>query len=152
MERLDHTRTVVAALMHLGDAGSDCAGLPRKVDALVDAYLVSFSISAKQTAAMRKLLADEFLAAAPFTELSYRIWRRIMQDDTDAPEPLLRVSSELLLPEVDFTSIARKPGALSQRVRPPDVPTTGAAKRGGGVAALVHASAAFLQQRISFLG
>jgi len=115
--------------MHLGDAGPDCAGLPRKVDALVDAYLVSFSISAKETAAMRKLLADEFLAAAPFTELSYRIWRRIMHDDTDAPEPLLRVSSDLLLPEVDFTSIARKPGALSQRVRPADVPTTGAAKR-----------------------
>jgi len=107
MERLDHTRTVVAALVHLGDAGIDHmrldrTGLSRKVDALVDAYLVSFSSSARQTTAMRKILADEFLATAPFTELSYRIWRRIMREDTDAPEPPLRVSSDLLLPELDF--------------------------------------------------
>jgi hypothetical protein len=102
VERLDHTRTVVSALVGLADAGSDHAGLSRKVDALVDAYLVSFSSSARQTAAMRKILADEFLACAPFTELSYRIWRRILRDDTDVPEPPLRVTSELLLPDVDF--------------------------------------------------
>jgi hypothetical protein len=102
MERLDHTRTVVSALVGLADAGADHAGLSRKVDALVDAYLVSFSASARQTAAMRKILADEFLASAPFTELSYRIWRRIMREDTDLPEPPLRVASDLLLPDVDF--------------------------------------------------
>jgi hypothetical protein len=112
MERLDHTRTVVAALVHLGDAGfdqqtNDRAGadhvvLSRKVDALVDGYLVTFNTSARQTAAMRKILADEFLAAAPFTELSYRVWRRIMRDGTDLPEPPVRVTSELLLPAVDF--------------------------------------------------
>jgi hypothetical protein len=107
MERLDHTRTVVAALVHLGDAGIDHtridhAGLSGKVDALVDAHLVSFSSSARHTAAMRKILADEFLAAAPFTELSYRIWRRILRDDTGAAEPPLRVASDLLLPELDF--------------------------------------------------
>jgi hypothetical protein len=112
MERLDHTRTVAAALVHLGDAGNDSASLDHagndhavlvhKVDTLVDGYLVSFASSAKQTTAMRKILADEFLAAAPFTELSYRIWRRIMREDTDAPEPPLRVSSDLLLPDLDF--------------------------------------------------
>jgi hypothetical protein len=111
MERLDHTRTVAAALVHLGEAGFDHAGTDRtilahKVDTLVDGYLVSFASSAKQTTAMRKILADEFLAAAPFTELSYRIWRRIMREDTDAPEPPLRVSSDLLLPDLDFCSQA----------------------------------------------
>jgi hypothetical protein len=114
MERLDHTRTVVAALVHLGDAGfdrqsndrvgADHVVLSRKVDDLVDGYLVTFNTSARQTAAMRKILADEFLAAAPFTELSYRVWRRILHDDTDLPEPPLRVTSDLLLPELDFTS------------------------------------------------
>lgn len=107
MERLDHTRTVAAALVQLGDAftesvSTDHAGLSGKVDALVDAYLVSFASSVRHTAEMRKVLADEFLSLAPFTELSYRIWRRIMREDTDLPEPLLRVSSELLLPDVDF--------------------------------------------------
>ncbi len=102
MERLDHTRTVAAALVHLGGAGSGDAGLSHKVDTLVDAYLVTFSASARQTAAMRKILADEFLGLAPFTELSYRIWRRIMREDTDLPEPLLRVASDLLLPELEF--------------------------------------------------
>jgi hypothetical protein len=109
MERLDHTRTVAAALVQLGDSGLDHAGadrtiLARKVDTLVDGYLVSFASSAKQTTAMRKILADEFLSLAPFTELSYRIWRRIMREDTDAPEPPLRVSSDLLLPDLDFSS------------------------------------------------
>lgn len=114
MEQLDHTRTVAAALVHLGDPGSgkdhaskdhtgtDHACLSRKVDALVDAYLVSFNTSARQTTAMRKILADEFLKLAPFTELSYRIWRRIQREDTDAPEPPLRVASDVLLPDVDF--------------------------------------------------
>jgi hypothetical protein len=110
MERLDHTRTFAAALVHLGDAcgesadhaGADHTVLSRKVDKLVDAHLVSFNTSAKQTLAMRKILADEFLNLAPFTELSYRIWRRIMREDTDAPEPPLRVASECLLPDLDF--------------------------------------------------
>jgi hypothetical protein len=102
MERLDQTRTVAAALVQLSDAGADNPGLSGRVDTLVDAYLVSFASSARHTAAMRKILADEFLSLAPFTELSYRIWRRIMREDTDAPEPLLHVSSELLLPDLDF--------------------------------------------------
>lgn len=107
MERLDHTRIVAAALVQLSDTGNesalaDHAGLSHKVDTLVDAYLVSFASSARHTAEMRKILADEFLSLAPFTEPSYRIWRRIMREDTDLPEPLLRVSSELLLPDVDF--------------------------------------------------
>ena len=107
MERLNHTRTVAAALVQLGEAftesvSTDHAGLSGRVDALVDAYLVSFASSARHTAAMRKILADEFLGLAPFTELSYRIWRRIMREDADLPEPVLRVASELLLPDLDF--------------------------------------------------
>ena len=102
MERLNHTRTVAAALVQLSDAGADHAGLSGRVDALVDAYLVSFASSARHTAEMRKVLADEFLGLAPFTELSYRIWRRILREDTDLPEPVLRVASELLLPDLDF--------------------------------------------------
>lgn len=111
MERLDHTRTVAAALVQLSDTGADHAGadhtvLTHKVDKLVDAYLVSFASSAKQTTAMRKILADEFLGLAPFTELSYRIWRRIMREDAEAPEPVLHVASDLLLPDLDFGSKA----------------------------------------------
>ena len=106
MERLDQTRTVAAALVQLSDAGADNPGLSGRVDTLVDAYLVSFASSARHTAAMRKILADEFLSLAPFTELSYRIWRRILREDADAPEPLLHVSSELLLPDLDFVSKA----------------------------------------------
>jgi hypothetical protein len=126
MERLDHMQTVVAALVHLGDAGPDCAGLSGKVDKLVDSYLVSFNVSALQTTAMRKILADEFLATAPFTELSYRIWRRIMREDAETPEPVLRVASDQLLPDLDFAARAvftpqravapkPKPSALAQK-------------------------------------
>ena len=97
-------QTVVAALVHLGDAGPDCRGLSGKVDKLVDGYLVSFNVSALQTMAMRKILADEFLATAPFNELSYRIWRRIMREDAEAPEPVLRVASDQLLPDLDFAA------------------------------------------------
>ncbi|MGA9008553.1 MAG: hypothetical protein WBE48_25280 [Xanthobacteraceae bacterium] len=106
MERLNHTRTVAAALVQLQAAGLDRARLCVRVDALVNAYLVSFIVSAKQMAAMRKILGDEFLASAPLTELSYRMWRRIMLQDTDLPEPVLRVASDELLPDVDFTSRA----------------------------------------------
>ncbi|MGA8320820.1 MAG: hypothetical protein WB774_08385 [Xanthobacteraceae bacterium] len=106
MERLNHTRTVAAALVQLQAAGLDRARLCVRVDALVNAYLVRFIVSAKQMAAMRKILGDEFLASAPLTELSYRMWRRIMLQDTDLPEPVLRVASDELLPDVDFTSRA----------------------------------------------
>ncbi len=120
MERLDHIRTVVAALLHLGDAGPDGAGkdagLSGKVDKLVDGYLVSFNISALQTTAMRKSLADEFLATAPFNELSYRIWRRIMREDAETPEPVLRVASDQLLPDLDFSS---RPAFVPQRASVP---------------------------------
>jgi hypothetical protein len=124
MARLDHMQTIVAALVHLGDAGPDCAGLSGKVDKLVDGYLVSFNVSALQTTAMRKILADEFLATAPFTELSYRIWRRIMREDAETPEPVLRVASDQLLPDLDFAArpvftpqraAAPKPSALAQK-------------------------------------
>jgi hypothetical protein len=129
MARLDHTRTVAAALVQLEAAGLDHAGLDhtglsRKVDALVDAYLVSFNVSAKQTAAMRKILADEFLATAPFNEQSYRIWRRIMHEDAESPEPVLRVASGQLLPELDFSprapfvpqrAPAQKPSDLARK-------------------------------------
>ena len=124
MERLDHMQTVVAALVHIGDAGADAAGLSGKVDKLVDGYLVSFNVSAMQTTAMRKILADEFLATAPFTELSYRIWRRIMREDAETPEPVLRVASDQLLPDLDFSArpvfvpqrpAAPKPSALAQK-------------------------------------
>jgi hypothetical protein len=102
MERLDHTRTVAAALVQLEASGFDRARLCVDVDKLVNAYLAGFIVSAKQTTAMRKILGDEFLAAAPLTELSYRIWRRIMREDTDLPEPVLHVASDQLLPDVDF--------------------------------------------------
>jgi hypothetical protein len=124
MERLDHTRTVAAALLQLEAVDFDRAVLSRKVDTLVDAYLVSFNVSARQTTAMRKILADEFLAAAPFTEQSYRIWRRIMHEDADLPEPVLHVASDQLLPELDFSSrpafipqraAAAKPSALAEK-------------------------------------
>lgn len=120
MERLDHMETVVAALVHLGDAGPESAGkdagLSGKVDKLVDGYLVSFNVSALQTTAMRKILADEFLATAPFTELSYRIWRRIMREEAETPEPVLRVASDQLLPDLDF---AARPAFTPQRAAAP---------------------------------
>ena len=129
MERLDHTRTVAAALVHLGDAGPEGAGKDRtglsgKVDKLVDGYLVSFNISALQTTAMRKILADEFLATAPFTELSYRIWRRIMREDTETPEPVLRVASD----HCCRTWIFQR-GRFSSRNAPPLPPETIGARR-----------------------
>jgi hypothetical protein len=124
MERLDQTRTVAAALVRLQAADLDRTGLSGKVDRLVDGYLVSFNVSARQTTAMRKILADEFLAAAPFTETSYRIWRRIMREEAEAPEPVLRVASDQLLPELEFGSravftpqraAAPKPSALAEK-------------------------------------
>jgi hypothetical protein len=126
MERLDHTRTVAAALVHLGEAGLSDAGLSHKVDALVDAHLVTFTTSVRQTAAMRKILGDEFLSLAPFTELSYRIWRRIMREDTDLPEPL-RVASDMLLPELEFPPPA--PSIPRRAVAPPTPRAAGKAQR-----------------------
>lgn len=116
MERVDHTRTVAAALVQLQATGLDRAGLSGKVDRLVDAYLVSFNVSAMQTTAMRKILADEFLATAPFTEISYRIWRRIMREEAETPEPVLRVASDQLLPDLDFSS---RPVFTPQRAAAP---------------------------------
>lgn len=130
MERLDHTRAVAAALLHLSEANAhhvsaddnwtDHSVLSRKVDTLVDGYLVSFATSAKQTAAMRKKLGDEFLGLAPFTELSYRIWRRIMQDMADVPEPPLRVTSDQLLPDLDFSAQAAFIPQRAAATHPPD--------------------------------
>jgi hypothetical protein len=115
MERLDHTRTIAAALAQLEASGLDRALLCVKVDKLVNGYLAGFIVSARQTTAMRKILGDEFLAAAPLTELSYRIWRRIMREDTDLPEPVLHVASDQLLPDLDFSS---RPAFVPQRAAP----------------------------------
>jgi hypothetical protein len=95
MVRFDHTHIVAALLALDGD------GLRERVDALVDAYLEG--CGGKHTASLRTALADEFLTAAPFTEQSYWIWRRIMRDDTYLPELPPRVPSELLLPPVEFS-------------------------------------------------
>jgi len=97
MLRLDHSGTI-AALVAL-----DGAELPHRVDALVDAYLGGFG--AAQTVAMRRSLADHFLTAAPFSERSYRVWRRILREQDDRPE-VREVKpwtpSAMLLPAIDL--------------------------------------------------
>lgn len=85
----------IASLLEL-----DGTGGPGRVDALVDAYLAA--AGSGDTVIARNALAEEFLAAAPFTAVSYRIWRRILRDDTDLPELPVRVPSELLLPPIEF--------------------------------------------------
>src|SRR5579884_2818424 len=90
MARFDHTQIVAALLALDGD------GLRERVDAYLE------GCGGRPTAGLRTALADEFLAAAPFTEQSYWIWRRIMQDDAYLPELPPRIPSELLLPPVEF--------------------------------------------------
>jgi hypothetical protein len=97
MLRLNHSGTI-AALVAL-----DGADLPGRVDALVDAYLVGFG--AAQTAVMRRSLADKFLTAAPFSERSYRVWRRILREE-DAVQEVREAKpwtpSAMLLPAIDL--------------------------------------------------
>jgi hypothetical protein len=79
------------------------ADVPARVDALADAYLVGFGPT--RAAMMRRELARAFLTAAPFTELSYRIWQRLGLDDEDSHSKAygeLRRPSQRFLPAVDF--------------------------------------------------
>lgn len=72
-------------------------GTPRQVDALVNSYLVG--IDPQQFCQKRAELALEFLNAAPLSELSYRIWRRIGGEAPDEDEmPYQSLSMEYLPP------------------------------------------------------
>ena len=75
MERVDHTRTVAAALVQLQAVVLIAPAVRQGRTGLVDAYPVSFNVSAMQTTAMRRISPATRLATAPFTEISYRIWR-----------------------------------------------------------------------------
>ena len=79
--------------------------VPYQVDALVDAYLVGWDT--EQFCSKRSELAHEFLNAAPFTELSYRIWRRIAgegADDCAEAQVELVTPSMQFLPTVEFSA------------------------------------------------
>jgi hypothetical protein len=76
VKRLNLTETLEAL------AALEEADVPARVDALADAYLVGFGPT--RAAMMRRELARAFLTAAPFTELSYRIWQRLGLDDEDS--------------------------------------------------------------------
>lgn len=110
MKQLDFA-TTVDALVKL--KGTD---LLVRVDALVDACMVGFDLG--QAPILRRELAREFLTAAPFTELSYRIWRRIGREDQgDGQEAPLefRCQSQRFLPTVDFVTPMRADAATIHR-------------------------------------
>jgi hypothetical protein len=92
MDRLDSAR-VIEGLIAL--TRSD---IPREVDVLVDAYLMDSDPG--QLRPKRAELAQTFLNAAPFSELSYRIWRRIAGEDDD--EMPYQSGSMQFLPTVEF--------------------------------------------------
>lgn len=97
MERFG-CEAAIAALMAL-----DAADVPAKVDGLVDDHLVG--CSPQQASGRRAELARAFLNAAPFTELSYRIWRRIAgENDTSGldAEFVSQSPSLRFLPTVEF--------------------------------------------------
>jgi hypothetical protein len=93
MGRLDSERTIgnLVALTR--------SDIPRQVDALVDAYLVGTDPG--QFWQTRAELALEFLNAAPLSELSYRIWRRITGEADDGEGPYQSPSMQFL-PPVEF--------------------------------------------------
>lgn len=98
MRRLDSEMTI-NALMAL-----PARDVPGGVDTLVDAYLVGGD--PERFSSQRGELAHEFLNAAPFTELSYRIWRRIAGEESDeyADTQLASATpSEQFLPSVEFS-------------------------------------------------
>jgi len=98
MQRLDSEKTLDALL------GLDRVDVRARVDALVDAYLVGWH--SLQFCSKRSELAHEFLNAAPFTELSYLIWRRIAgEDDGDCADAQFAFTtpSERFLPPVEFS-------------------------------------------------
>jgi hypothetical protein len=98
MQQLD-SKTTINALLALGRVD-----VPAKVDASVDAYLVGWD--PQQFCSKRSELAHEFLNAAPFTDLSYLIWRRIAgvdgEDCADA-QLVSTTPSERFLPQVEFS-------------------------------------------------
>ncbi|MFY9692349.1 MAG: hypothetical protein WBF24_00295 [Xanthobacteraceae bacterium] len=95
MERIDSVKTI-GALVALRAAD-------HQIDALVDAYLVGRD--PEQFCSKRSELAQEFLNAAPFSELSYRIWRRIAGEGDDEAEAQVAFtgSSMQFLPTVEFS-------------------------------------------------
>jgi hypothetical protein len=93
MGRLD-TETTIADLVALTRAD-----IPGQVDDLVDAYLVG--TDPRQFCQRRAELALGFLDAAPLSELSYRIWRRIAGEDDDGELPY-QSSSMQFMPPVEF--------------------------------------------------
>ena len=98
MLQLDSEKTIDALLV------LDRVDVPARVDALVDAYLVGWD--PEQFCSKRGELAHEFLNAAPFTELSYRIWRRIAGEDGDDcadAQLAFTTPSERFLPPVEFS-------------------------------------------------
>ena len=72
--------------------------IPGRVDALVDAFLVG--TDPERFCQKRAELALEFLNAAPFSELSYRVWRRISGEADD--ELPYHTPSMQFLPPVEF--------------------------------------------------
>jgi hypothetical protein len=98
MNRPD-AKTTIGALVALA-----AADVPAEVDALVDAYLIGQD--PEHFYCRRSELAHEFLNAAPFTELSYRIWRRIAGENGDEhaePQSVSVTPSERFLPPVEFS-------------------------------------------------
>jgi hypothetical protein len=83
----------------------DRVDVPVRVDAIVDAYLVGWD--PQEFCSKRSELAHEFLNAAPFTELSYFIWRRIAGEDGDDDcadaQFAFTTPSERFLPPVEFS-------------------------------------------------
>lgn len=76
-----------------------CGDIVRQVDALIDAYLVGADPG--RFWQKRAELAHEFLNAAPFSELSYCIWRRVAGED-DNGELAFQSDSMEFLPPVEF--------------------------------------------------
>jgi hypothetical protein len=73
MEVLDQC---VKGLLALDE--TDGVDLARKVDAIVDSYVVGFG---RQKRSLRDELANAFHTVAPPTDLSARIWIRILRDE-----------------------------------------------------------------------
>jgi hypothetical protein len=97
MQRVDPEKTIETLLT------LDRVDVPVRVDAIVDAYLVGWD--PQEFCSKRSELAHEFLNAAPFTELSYFIWRRIAGEDGDDcanSQFAFTTPSERFLPQVEF--------------------------------------------------
>jgi hypothetical protein len=98
MQRVDPEKTIETLLT------LDRVDVPVRVDAIVDAYLVGWD--PQEFCSKRSELAHEFLNTAPFTELSYFIWRRIageVGDDCADAQFAFTTPSERFLPAVEFS-------------------------------------------------